>query len=202
MALTEEQIKNLKPGDIINVWGLVDLPLCNGNILVELRYEFDNRILPAYKQISTKFISIPDEPEEKPKYDPYRKVKKGDRVKPRIVYGRTPIFGIDGVAVDVSSGDFIVETDEGERPNGTVDVKSSDGTIVTVDPVYLELITPVEELEPYSVQETMSHDGWQIIRNGLPLAIYDTRRHPNARAAAEAECTRLNAEYKKENMTI
>ena len=189
--LTEEQIKNLKPGDIVDVRGFVNLPLCNGNILVELRYEFDNRILPAYKQISTEFISMPAEPEEKPKYDPCRLFRKGDIVKCRTVFGRT-------CNVLESLGVYTVIEDEKEI-SGNVSIV--DGTNITYDvkAVFLELITPVEELGPYYIEETEYEYCVTIMigeRKDSP-AVYHKRMHPYAKKAAEAECERLNAEWRK-----
>lgn len=55
---------------------------------------------------------------------------------------------------------------------------------------------PVEELEPYSV-ETCQY-GYTVNKGELILAIYNDETHPNPKEAAEAECARLNAEYRKE----
>lgn len=198
MALTEEQIKNLKPGQAL---------CCNCTFVAT--EDYGNRIVvdmcwAGEKERTTSRISYFYEqlslPPTPPQHDPCRKVKKGDRVKPRIVYGRTPVFGIDGVAVAMSSGDFIIETDEGERPNGTVDVKTSDGTIMTVDPVYLELVTPVEELVPYRILHNVAN-GYVIYKEKPKtdniVAIFNST-HPRSKEAAEAERDRLNAEWRKE----
>lgn len=130
-----------------------------------------------------------------PKYDPCRLFKKGDRVKSRIVYGRKPVCGIDGVAAKINSVELIVESNEGKRENGTVDIKFPCGTIGQIDPVYLELVTPVEELEPYSVGE--STDYFSVDKDDEKLSLYWKDKHPHAKEAAEAECARLNAEHRK-----
>lgn len=129
-----------------------------------------------------------------PKYDPSRLFKKGDKATPRPINGRKLTKLPENIIVTVTSDedDFGAVNIEYVSPN--IGVKTS----TSVMAVFLELVTPVEELEPYSVKETMSHDGWQIVRDGLPLAIYDSQRHPYAKAAAEAERDRLNAEYRKE----
>ena len=56
--------------------------------------------------------------------------------------------GIDGIAAKLkaNSVELIVESNEGERENGTVDIKFPCGTIGQIDPVYLELVAPEEEL--------------------------------------------------------
>jgi hypothetical protein len=66
-----------------------------------------------------------------------------------------------------------------------------------IDPAYLELVTPVEELEPYSIGE--STDYFSVEKDDEELSLYWKDKHPNAKEAAEAECARLNAEYRKEN---
>lgn len=129
------------------------------------------------------------------KHDPCRPFKEGDRVQARKIHGNLPQCRYNG-NVGIKEGDIGTIARYNERNCYWVDFHK--GMSWCIDAAYLELVTPVEELEPYSVQETMSHDGWQIVRDGLPLAIYDSRRHPNAKAAAEAECARLNEEWRKE----
>lgn len=55
---------------------------------------------------------------------------------------------------------------------------------------------PVEEMEPYSV-ETCQY-GYTVNKGEDILATYNDEKHPHAKAAAQAECDRLNAEYRKE----
>lgn len=202
MALTPEQIKNLKPGDIIDIRGFVNLPLYNGNILVELRYEFDNRILPAYKTISTEFISLPGEPEEKPKYDPCRLFRKGDIVRLKEWNGRCPALPADW---KFDNGLFKVHADE--KFNSSVEITRENSDAVYIAPIcFLELVTPVEELEPYSVVRPENYQCVRImkekmIHSSIPFdeeeCVYRTLEE--AKAAAETERDRLNAEYRKEH---
>lgn len=61
---------------------------------------------------------------------------------------------------------------------------------------HIELVTPVEELEPYSVEE--STDYFSVEKDDAELCLYWKDKHPNPKAAAEAECKRLKEEYRKE----
>jgi hypothetical protein len=66
-----------------------------------------------------------------------------------------------------------------------------------VPPCYLELVTPAKERPPYSVSEAtvqylVKEDNKKVVAQFCKLY------HPTAKAAAEAECDRLNAEYRKE----
>lgn len=136
-----------------------------------------------------------------PKHDPTRLFKKGDKV--RVVEWNGRHFHDRDYGVDIETGCVarIYESEKDDPKKCAVKV-SYRQYLFTVPTCFLELVTPVEKLEPYSVKETMSHDGWQIVRDGLPLAIYDSQRHPNAKAAAEAECDRLNAEWRKEQNNV
>lgn len=127
-----------------------------------------------------------------PKYDPCRKFRKGDKAKPRIINGRE----IPKMPLDVI---FTVTGDEDEYGAVPVEYMSPVRgllTSTTVHAVWLELITPVEEKEPYSVGETTNY--FSVDKDDEELSLYWKDKHPNAKAAAEAECDRLNAEYRKE----
>ncbi len=194
MALTEEQLKNLKPGDIIDIRGFVNLPLCNGNILVELRYEFDHRTLPAYQRISTEFISLPP---EQPKHDPCRLFKEGDIVKRRTVDGRTDPDVPEGINLTVTTG---------EAKYGNVRVQEPNGRSIVTKAVFLELITPVEELEPYRIGKSDYNGFVNIEKKGKIIAmipygkeLHEHKTEEQALATAEAERDRLNAEHRKEH---
>lgn len=189
--LTEEQIKNLKPGDSLIMRGTYIKQYSNGDIIIKCNITSGGKPTPDLKYFHPDYCSLPS---KDLKYDPCRKFKKGDKVRVVERDGRSPILcgavelgGTYTVHADEDDGDVIL--DIGYGVNGGESIAWT----------FLELVTPVEELEPYSVKETMCHDGWQIVRDGLPLAIYDSRRHPNAKAAAEDECNRLNAEYRKKH---
>ena len=183
-------IEEIKVGETYNVRMRVNL-ISHGIISAETVLEQDGEwgiqcgeVYDICVDEAESFSPIPTPP----KHDPCRLFRKGDRVKPRSVFGRK--LYIKDVLYEVM-------WDESCNKISVKDLTSAE-TLVGMPSVFFELVTPVEELEPYSVQETMSHDGWQIVRDGLPLAIYDARRHPNAKAAAEAEAARLNAEWRKE----
>lgn len=129
--------------------------------------------------------------ETAPKYDQNRLFRNGDKVKAVLRHGRIPN---DGVPKDV-----ILEVIADER-DGIVKVLLKMGAILEIFKVYalyLELVTPVEELEPYSVVDAHTH--WDVAdKNMKTVAMYSKGNHPNAKEAAEAERDRLNAEYRKE----
>lgn len=142
-------------------------------------------------------------PETYPKYDPRRLFRKGDAVRPVERYGRKPD---DGAPENV-----ICEVVEDERKNGTVPIRyrGKNGISVrfTVTALYLELVTPVEELEPYYVEQQGEKTGGFCFtvrkRTGYCESTFyfgaaRSRDKQQAKAAAEAECDRLNAEYRKE----
>ena len=201
--LTQEQFKNLKPGDIIDIRGFVNLPLSNGNILVELRYEFDHRTLPAYQRISTEFISLPP---EQPKHDPTRPFKKGDRVSPMFWNERPPVASEERINSEFMPEDGVYDVLADEK-NSIVYIDYH-GKPVFIPACHLELISPVEELVPYSVEA--HEDGecgcFEVMRRKQCVSIYPYGTHETryykkaeqAKAAAEAECKRLNDEYGKE----
>lgn len=126
-----------------------------------------------------------------PKYDPCRLFRKGDKVTPRKRDGRVPD--------DDAPCNVICEVAEDEE-GGKVRITYYHGSVVElfhVTALYLELVTPVEELGPYSVSEAtvqylVKEDNKKVVAQFCKLY------HPNAKAAAEAERDRLNAEYRKE----
>lgn len=129
--------------------------------------------------------------EPAPKYDPCRLFRKGDKAKPRIINGRE----IPKMPLDVI---FTVTGDEDEYGAVPVEYMSPVRgllTSTTVLAVWLELVTPVEEQEPYFVEE--GQISFRLKKGDKLLANY-WPSHPNAKAAAEAERDRLNAEYRKE----
>ena len=158
--------------------------------------------------ISFEHIVIPSPVKEnKPKYDPCRKFRKGDKVEPKAVKGRPAIGGITGAIIKLS-GQFFVARDESENENYTVTILMPDGTECEIDPAYLELVTPVEEMRPYSVRECKCSKSMEVRRDnsGRVCAVYyyggecPAYTEATAKAAAEAERDRLNAEYRKEQI--
>ena len=142
--------------------------------------------------------------ENKPKYDPCRLFKKGDKVKRRTVDGRTDIDIVD-------NGVLTVNSDEDAR--GNVRVQEPSGRSIVTKSVFLELVTPVEELEPYSTEESCGganlhcfilkrgekHLSYYLYKSGNANHFY-TREE--AKSAAESERDRLNAEWRKEQNNV
>lgn len=149
-------------------------------------------------------------PEAYPKYDPNREFKAGDIVSPRFWCMRPPTaYYISDVSGHFMPDDGAYEVEKDELPDSTVLVKYK-GEIISMQACHLELTTPVEELEPYFVGE--SENSYDLFRktsgcNQLRASFW-WKHNPtpelielskaNAKAAAEAERDRLNAEWRKE----
>lgn len=144
-----------------------------------------------------------------PKYDPCRKFRKGDLVRLKAYNGRKPYdfwhkqtiehFGakLDTVLAD-------------ELDSGNVDIFQDapiDELTVRVHSCHLELVTPVEELEPYTVGKSelitddCECDTWAVFdKAGYVVAQYveEAYKPGEAKARAEQERDRRNAEYRKD----
>lgn len=203
MALTEEQIENLKPGDTIF---LNNYPLTfrDSNIHGDV-FAIDNVAECNEGGIcwfSKNYLSIDNATENKPKHDPCRKFKKGDKVQPRS--GKTVLASEYGfVTFHELAGQYEVNEDEAR---GTVTLIVN-GHACFVSAFALELVTPVEELEPYTVHSIVGDNGktafFAVRKGDVTVAAFfcDTPRaftEEQALAAAEAERDRLNAEWRKE----
>lgn len=144
----------------------------------------------------------------KPKYDPCREFVPGDKVRMRERDGRHP-YCMRMREHIVPSGTIL--TVAANLGNGLVAVRADGNPNEQVVGFYfLELVTPADELEPYSV--TYSSDAskecgrFEVVRGEQCASIYPYGTHEtryykkaeHAKAAAEAECARLNAEYRKE----
>ena len=143
------------------------------------------------------------------KHDPTRLFKKGDRVRikreinGRIIHHSFAFFEYDTI--------YTVKEDEVQKSykSGHVSITDGNGNICTLSFYELELVTPVEELEPYSVEESCGganlhcfilkrrkkHLSYYLYKAGNANHYY-TREQ--AKAAAEAERDRLNEEWRKE----
>lgn len=136
-----------------------------------------------------------------PKYDPCRKFRKGDIVRYVPHNGREcPAMPLDEY--------YRVKTltvVEDEDANHNVLVETQDGRNKYIRFCFLELVTPVEELEPYSVVQPENYKCVRImvgkrIHSSIPFDEDECvcLTLEQAKAAAEAECARLNAECRKE----
>lgn len=131
-----------------------------------------------------------------PKYDPCRPFREGDEVR------YVPCNGRDCPAMpcDEYYREKTLTVVKDEDSNHQVLVRTQDGREKYIRFCYLQLITPVEELEPYSVEEDKWY--WHVLeeRNGGKMTVCKFLKdfHPHAKEAAEAECKRLNEECRKE----
>lgn len=194
--ITAEQLKNLKPGDTILVEAKFNSVKATG---VDVTHGCISHLLPF-----NKLYPVP----EQPKYDPCRKFKEGDIVDYRRVYGRD----YDTVP---DPGDYklarVISSENAE--DGMVGVEfiaayGGEDVYFYVPWFHLELVTPVEELETYSI--VVQPEGYHCVRIMKEKRIHSSfpfgeeecvcRTLEEAKAAAETECKRLNAEHKKENV--
>ena len=144
--------------------------------------------------------------ETAPKYDPFRRFRKGDRVSPCAWQDRAPTARMGACCIIPKFGTYEVLTDELHE---MVSLRYGEDTI-KMHICFLELVTPVEELEPYFIEE--SHDGATIvltvrcIPNGEGIAfrycpgwggnVFHSEEQFRQHAVAERD--RLNAEHRKE----
>jgi hypothetical protein len=167
----------------------------NGSPLVEVPTIFFGEEVRSFSPVPRpapiKFFKMTEIPEAYPKYDPCRKFRERDVVTPRLVNGRS----YNNLHEEYMGKLLTVVRDEEKHSNIYV---QCDGDEFTIDPAYLELVTPVEELKQYFV----AYDDrfYHVHKKGedAALAVYYEAKHPHAKEAAQAECDRLNAEYRKE----
>lgn len=177
--ITDEQFKNLKPGDTL-VLEITVAEIALGRIY--------------YNGTNCMDCCYPDEVSLPPKYDPCRLFRKGDVVEPKSVNGRF----FDDYVVPLTGEKCIVEKDEREFQYVVI---SHNEKKYSIDPAYLELVTPVEGLEPYIVRKYRSFYAVEKYNNHKDRpATFDIDFHPHAKEAAEAERDRLNAAYRKEQV--
>ncbi len=196
--MNKEEAYNLKAGQEIFVKARFSYINTEEEIRCTTK-ETDGKDWIIYSNISNVFTAQPtgneEDAENKPKYDPCRLFKNGDRVTPKEVNGRHP--GNRGAI-------FTVRQDEAE--SGRNILLTLDGHIgsITIDAAYLELVTPVEELMPYSIGKSDYNGFVNIEKKGKIIAmipygkeLHEHKTEEEALAAAEAERDRLNAEYRK-----
>ena len=133
-------------------------------------------------------VSLPSDPPTS--FGPYRRFRKGDRVRVVAWQGRSPgcsaLLGkITTVLRDEYEFGVRIQIGEGE-------------SYCTPEACFLELITPVEELEPYEVTESTDYFAVENSAAGDEVATFWKDLHPSPKEAAEIERDRLNAEHRKE----
>ncbi len=162
--------------------------------------------IPAFSPISPESGEKNTDPAQK--FDPCRPFKKGDRVEPTFWNDRPPVASELRANSEFLPHDGIYTVLSDER--NSIAFIDYHGKSVFIPVNHLKLVIPVEELEPYFVGESEnSYDLFRKTSNGNQLrASFWWKHNPtpdlielskaNAKAAAEAECDRLNAEYRKE----
>lgn len=193
--MTKEEAKQLKPEE--NEVAMEELEKNARELILAITKKTlktlkDNGLLKEPSSLQNLSFSSPEmraflEKIKTPKYDPCRLFKKGDKVKRRTVDGRTDQEISEGIELTVIYG---------EDKYGNVRVQNPNGICIVTKSVFLELVTPVEELEPYFVFEDAT--SWQVKKGNSLCARYGKATHPHAKEAAEAERDRLNAEYRKD----
>lgn len=133
-----------------------------------------------------------------PKYDPCRLFKRGDKVRLVTFNGRTPYDLVNEDEYKPDETIFSVMNDE--CICGLVDLyENSPEDGFQIHHSNLELVTPVEELEPYYVKENASvYEVFNRNENNSSVAIFFKSQYTKGKAKerAEAERDRLNEEWK------
>lgn len=199
MALTEEQIKNLKPGDPIFIQATFDHSDSFGDIWFAVPSAGipgrTNFISPSRVHLTTS-SQLPSA-DRQSKYDPMRLFKKGDKVRVVERDGRHYDTMFDGKIWTVAKDEHSYST----LPRD-VQVHDSykDNLHYTVPFYHLELVTPVEELSPYHVEETEREYRVTLTREERKdvIVTYNKLIYPDAKIAAESECRKLNWNWREE----
>lgn len=208
--LTESEIKNLEPGDPIVIHTRFIKIDEDGDINFESPFTYHNGKEFSESSICPDFVSLPTDSQSsivnrQSKYDTCRLFKKGDKVQPRS--GKTVLASEYGfVTFHELDGQYEVNEDEAR---GTVTLIVN-GHACFVSAFALELVTPVEERNPYSVHEESSHNRWNVIKDKYVHGIHamfpyknmgnsDLMSREEAKARADEYCDHLNEEYRKEH---
>lgn len=189
--LTPEQIRTLKEGDPLIIQGTYVRQHTDGDIVIKCNVTRGCFLDTDNKYFHPLCVSIPSERGTlvpTPKYDPTRLFRKGDKVRVVAWNGRD--------IARVGQVGYVVENEYNSKVELAIDGWKKD---IYYPVCHLELISPVEERERYSVHHSTAGI-WQVIDtkdNGI-ISNYVDHRHPNARKSAEIEASRLNSEWRKE----
>lgn len=195
--MTQEQEIQLKKGDEVFVKAVFDSLANDGDAYVS--YFWTNsrgeRVsgLIAVTSDSVLLSSDLQQPAEKPKYDPCRLFKRGDKV--RIVRRNNRHFNLE-ICRFHNKIATVACNEKDLNPDIPIRLEV-EGEYVFSDAAYLELVTPVEELERYGIAENLH--GWIVYKDNPGNVVANFNNiHPHAKEAAEAERDRLNEEHIKE----
>ena len=192
--LTEEQLKNLKYGDTLVIHTTFDHIDDDGDLWFACPQMNEE---DSIEYIHPKCVSLPGETVETPKHGHRLLFKKGDIVE-MDTHGRDIAESMKKSGVELGKRYTVTED---ENNTGYVSFIGDDGIEHHSMFFWLKLVTPVEESEPYYVEE--STGSITLLSKCDPL--YNTCWHYScvksgveALAAAEAERDRLNTEWRKE----
>ena len=160
-TLKINNMEDIKTGEYCRVLGCVGYK--NEN---EISVTFHNKpgietSIDFERKEARKLLSPISEP---PKYDPCRRFKEGDRVKPRKLFGRCYSKATARII------DKICTVLHDEIEHYAVSIRWDAGECI-IDPAYLELVTPVEELKPYSVVE-LSNGDYAVYKGDERLCVF------------------------------
>lgn len=218
--LTQEQIKKLNPGDSLIIHGEYIQHLCDGDIVIKCNITRGGEQTTDRKYFHPSCVSLPSDSDRtfchvvdnivKPKHDPARLFKKGDKVRPVKRRGRYYSSADEKYADLILTVKSDEVTDSSQSEIWVEGETEDDKVCWNTDPVYLELVTPVEELVPFYVDYITEDDDDDLDDNPrwcVKYRKYDDIvsvfyrngfEHPEkTQAAAEAECKRLNEEHRK-----
>ena len=191
--LTPEQIKNLKPGDPI----VINASFLRVDTDGDIRFNAPSENGSQYGLfLSPDYVSLPSEHGTSVP-TPTRLFRTGDRAQVVERNGRNvTCFPVGRIKV----GD-IVTVAENESGDVFIKVLTKDGHEMMVPWFMLELVTPVEE--PYEVECDDDEKEYSVtFRDKFVCTFpYDSDSFytkEQAKAAAEAECDRLNEAWRKE----
>lgn len=184
--------ENIKKGDHVLIPGVVQREPEGEYLYVEYKCGSNRNGLEYFRMADvSKYLIFPPENGTKntdpaPKYDPCREFMVGDRVRVRKIHGNLPQCCYNGM-VKVKEGDCCTIQDKEHRNRYWITTPSGNWCF---DIAYFELVTPVEELEPYRVGTGI--DSQLLYCNNELFAEFEKTED------AKRVCALLNAEYRKE----
>lgn len=201
--LTKSQIKSLKKGDKLLAEVTFNSVFGDNDLICSAPLTASGRAVEAYNYYQLSCLSLPPSP---PKYDPARRLKKGDTVRLKVVNGRVPCHSDDGFDLPWNGVIYTVEMDEDKSASANCVLLSCAelGLVVKTHVSHIELVTPVEELESFGVRYSTDRDCAEVYhrRYKNTVAAFYCKcgiTREQAEEHAEAERDRLNAERRKDN---
>lgn len=193
--MTSEEVKQLKEDDEIFIRAKYVRTLYDGDVIFYFPTSDGRGNVTTDERYAHPSCVI--FPPPAPKYDPCRKFRKGDRVRVVEWSGRNPVLPF----MDCKVGDIGTVIKDEETTSFFVRLHLEGKYEKDMPYCHLELVMPVEELEPYYMKETASvYEVFNRNENNSSVAIFFKSQYSieKAKERAEAECARLNAEYRKE----